>query len=253
MIRVDEDNLCPICNHSDWCLIAENGSAAICARISDGSVKQCGSAGWLHILSGDFKPVKQKKRKPIPINWSLVQKIYVNNTVPIPNWFYSAPVLYRMGLGWCDDSWTIPIFDGQQRIIGMSRRFMDGSKKFVRGSCHGVYALTEKPKPKGTLLICEGYTDTATAIGLGYKAIGRTSCNTSEDVIEDWLAHIYYDRIYIISDNDEHGAGQRGADKLAKRLFNLKLPLKSIIIPPVKDLREWYDRGLTKEELEKLL
>ena len=41
---------CPVCGKPDWCLVAEDGSAAICARIEEGSVKRCGDAGWLHIL-----------------------------------------------------------------------------------------------------------------------------------------------------------------------------------------------------------
>ncbi|MHC4357133.1 MAG: DUF3854 domain-containing protein, partial [Planctomycetota bacterium] len=58
MLRVDKNHLCPICSKPDWCLIAKDGSAAICARIEDGSVKKCGDAGWLHMLSDD------KCRKP---------------------------------------------------------------------------------------------------------------------------------------------------------------------------------------------
>ncbi len=51
MPRVSKRNPCPVCNKPDWCLIAEDGSAAICQRIEAGSVKQCGDAGYLHILA----------------------------------------------------------------------------------------------------------------------------------------------------------------------------------------------------------
>ena len=50
MQRVKKDRPCPVCCKPDWCLIAEDGSAAICARIEDGSLKKCGSAGFLHVL-----------------------------------------------------------------------------------------------------------------------------------------------------------------------------------------------------------
>ena len=46
MIRVSKQRPCPVCGKPDWCLIARDGSAAICARIAEGSVKQCGEAGW---------------------------------------------------------------------------------------------------------------------------------------------------------------------------------------------------------------
>lgn len=52
MQRVTKRNPCPICGKPDWCLRAEDDSAAICQRISEGSVKQCGEAGYLHILRG---------------------------------------------------------------------------------------------------------------------------------------------------------------------------------------------------------
>ena len=50
MKRVTKSEPCPICTKSDWCLYAEDGSAAICARTEQGSTKRCGDAGWLHIL-----------------------------------------------------------------------------------------------------------------------------------------------------------------------------------------------------------
>ena len=45
MLRVNKKNLCPICGKPDWCLIDEDGSAAICQRISEGAKKKCGDAG----------------------------------------------------------------------------------------------------------------------------------------------------------------------------------------------------------------
>ena len=53
MQRVSRKYPCPVCDKPDWCLVAKDGSAAICARISEGSVKQYGDAGWLHFLHED--------------------------------------------------------------------------------------------------------------------------------------------------------------------------------------------------------
>ena len=60
MPRVSKSNLCPICDKPDWCLAASDGSAAICARIDEGSVKKCGDAGYLHILTD--RPKSQQRR-----------------------------------------------------------------------------------------------------------------------------------------------------------------------------------------------
>ena len=44
--RVRCDRPCPICKQCDWCLLAVDGSVAICAWTE--SAKRCGEAGWLH-------------------------------------------------------------------------------------------------------------------------------------------------------------------------------------------------------------
>ena len=51
MTHVSKKDPCPVCGKPDWCLVAADGSAAICQRIEQGSRKHCGEAGWLHILS----------------------------------------------------------------------------------------------------------------------------------------------------------------------------------------------------------
>jgi len=47
-LRVNRHRRCPICDKTDWCLIAADGSAAICPRIE--SNRRAGEAGYLHIL-----------------------------------------------------------------------------------------------------------------------------------------------------------------------------------------------------------
>ena len=52
-VRVNKAHPCPVCGRPDWCLLAEDGSAAICARISDGAARRLihlhradGAPGW---------------------------------------------------------------------------------------------------------------------------------------------------------------------------------------------------------------
>jgi hypothetical protein len=35
-LRVSKRNRCPVCDKPDWCLLSEDGKAAICARIESG-------------------------------------------------------------------------------------------------------------------------------------------------------------------------------------------------------------------------
>lgn len=52
-VRTSTDTCCPICEKPDWCLVsAENPTdpkAVLCCRIRKGSVKDLGTAGFLHI------------------------------------------------------------------------------------------------------------------------------------------------------------------------------------------------------------
>ncbi len=53
-LRVNRNNPCPVCGKPDWCLIAADGQAAICARLD--SPEKCGDAGWLHKLNTAIAP-----------------------------------------------------------------------------------------------------------------------------------------------------------------------------------------------------
>jgi len=48
-LRVSREMPCPICGKRDWCLVAVDGVAVICARVQ--SVVRKGEAGWLHKLA----------------------------------------------------------------------------------------------------------------------------------------------------------------------------------------------------------
>src|SRR5262245_17779515 len=48
-LRVSRSNPCPICKRPDWCLVAVDGSVAICPRVE--SPRRAGEAGWLHRLA----------------------------------------------------------------------------------------------------------------------------------------------------------------------------------------------------------
>ncbi len=41
---------CLVCGKPDWCGITEDGSLAVCMRVSDGSIRESGNNGFVHIL-----------------------------------------------------------------------------------------------------------------------------------------------------------------------------------------------------------
>ena len=67
MQRVSAANPCPVCKKPDWCLVAPDGSAAICHRIE--SEKKCGEAGWLHRLGGSVPYSSPKQPTDVGTDW----------------------------------------------------------------------------------------------------------------------------------------------------------------------------------------
>jgi hypothetical protein len=268
MKRVNKRTLCPVCGKPDWCLIAEDGSAAICARIEEGSVKKCGDAGYLHILRNRHDGHNRHKCR--------VNKRRLVTNVPTGNsrsrdfgqlaehykqqltddrlnslatvLGVSPESMRRLNVGWDGKAYTFPMSNDFGKTIGIQRRCPDGRKLSVRGSRIGLLIPTGLPT-EGILLICEGPTDTAAALDLGYAAIGRPNCNSRIRMIARFVK---VREVVIIGDNDD--AGKMGAEKLTAKLA-LYCPKVRIIYPPAsfKDLRDWLRAGLTTEDLNKAI
>lgn len=263
MLRVSKKTPCPVCGKPDWCLVAEDGSAAICARIKDGSVKNCGDAGYLHILvdrpkgkqyrsqrkfkvrlndrpTRDFTALQQQYRHQITsqqVN-SLGQQLGV-----------STQSLKWLRIGWDGEAYTFPMSNDFGKIIGIRRRFPTGSKVSVRGSKMGLFIPFDLSS-NGPLLICEGPTDTVAALDLDFAAIGRPNCNSKIEMTAK--AARGRREIVIVGDNDIQG--RVGAKKLADALV-LHYPNVKVIYPPdgINDLRQWLKAGLSTKTLLNLI
>ena len=255
-------NLCPICQKPDWCLVASDKSAAICARISNGSQKRCGNAGWLHILrENNYRPRSFIKRISIDVidasikNFSqLVEKYQLQLTHERLCTFseslgVSVASLKRLRTGWDGMAFTFPMSDAAGNIVGIRRRFQNSLKVSATGSRTGLFVPIGLDSDR-TLLVCEGPTDTAAALDLDFNAIGRPNCNSRIEMTTE--AARGRREIVIVGDNDDVGRG--GAQKLANAMV-LYYPCVKIIFPPagVKDLRQWLYAGLTSLELHRII
>ena len=261
MIRVSERQRCPVCGKPDWCLAAEDGSVAICARIEEGSVKRCGDAGWLHILRKDKCRPQRRRLYTQGISTSgnkaktkgfeeFVRQYQGQLTAErleelSTSLEVTAQSLRQLRIGFDGQAYTFPMSDAQNRIIGIRRRFPNGRKISLTGSKTGLFIPTalEMTKP---LVICEGPTDTAAALDLGFNVIGRPSCNTGTELISQFVQGR---RVVIVGDNDT--PGHNGAEHLASKLV-LKSPIVQIVYPPkgIKDLRRWKAYGLTSGQFQ---
>lgn len=158
--------------------------------------------------------------------------------------------LSLMGLGWHPDMqcWIFPMYAADfETINGLRTRDASGAKMAVRGSSDGLFGYPGVLDKSRELLVCEGPTDTAVAIELGFQAVGRPSCRGARNIVRE----IAGDRdVVIVSDSDE--PGRRGADDLASKLFRIARSVK-IVRPPAKDLREWYSTGIDKGAMQFLI
>lgn len=67
-LRVTRERRCPVCGKADWCLVAADGTAAICPRTE--STKRCGDAGFLHRLA-DAPRAAVPRRATVPVRGGL--------------------------------------------------------------------------------------------------------------------------------------------------------------------------------------
>ena len=112
-------------------------------------------------------------------------------------------------------------------VIGIQRRFKDGTKLNVEGSMNGLFDSHSNP-----LCIAEGISDSMMLYDLGFTALGRHNCSGQEDMILNRIVDCPYTPI-IIADNDKPGI--KGANQLMKYLNSNGIN-STVFIPPYKDV-----------------
>ena len=257
MRRVSASNPCPVCKKGDWCLIASDGTAAICKRVQ--SAKECGEAGWLHRLA---EPVPPPPKKPQPIvtikAWTDRAEKYAANLTPEQKWELAvalrlpADALDPLALlGYHPDDSIGPCFifpetNENGTIIGLSRRFRDGKKMTVAGGKRGLTLPVGWRERPGPVFAVEGPTDTAALTAAGLCAIGRPSNNGGVRLLAELLKDLDAGRdIIIVGENDRKVTGdwpgRRGAEAVARGLaVRLGRPIPWALPPDEsKDVRDW--------------
>lgn len=270
-IRAKRRNPCPICGRMKFCLLSRTNDDVICTKIEEGSVKWLPEAsGWLHrekdsswtpstraILPPHIEPPKIPTQKLECLDYefrSSVNPMHLNELAQELG--VSVRSLEIVGIGWFEDEgcWTFPLYDGSGTIVGINRRFPDGSKFVISGHRTGLYLPDDLPLDLSgeMLLICEGGTDLAAAIDMGFHAAGRFCCTHGCKQPADLLRRRRPGVVAIISDSKLQE--QRGAQLLSDSL-RFYCDVIRLVIPPagIQDLRAWASKGLTRTELEDLI
>ena len=254
-VRVTRQNCCPICQKPDFCGVSADGKVCHCMRAESSKTTSIG--GWIHKLDGDYKPPppKPKKEKPVPLaEFGDLACKYQDDLIRIDlvaaELGVSERSLERLNCGW-NGNVCFPMRDVNERVIGIRIRGK-GSKWSVPGSHNGLF-WPENIDCMDTLFLCEGPTDCAALLTLGFQAIGRPSCSGGVEIVQGLLSKARRD-VIVMSDNDEakirpDGSewypGQEGAEALAEAIKPLTRSLKVVTPPHDKDIRQWLNAGAT--------
>jgi hypothetical protein len=261
------DMVCPLCQHNDACSISEDGKTICCSRVkSDTLIGKPFAGGFLHPAKTDYNInktlLRKEKQSSLQKNFQVLQDFYSKNLLQnsesgvklAKEWDVPFNMLLSLGLGLSDKSLTIPMYDDFLNIVGIQRRYQDGSKKYIKGSNLGIFIgwpINSWPRCVEKVVVCEGYSDMVTASCYGALAVGRPSCGTGIDTTIKVLSLLGTKEAVVISDNG-NDAERWGAELTHKTLEENGFKSK-LIIPPCKDLRLWRKEGLTKEKFNSII
>ena len=207
------------------------------------------SPEWVNKMS---KKKTKRFREKQPINWTKLVLQYHNyldkNNIPLK---LSIETCHLYLVGWDGEAWTIPMFNDKFIPIGIQRRFPDSSKSCVEGSQLGLFlpgAMSYQDTKK--IVICEGFSDAATATECGFYGIGYPSASYGHKFVVDFLVRASVSNVTIVSDNNS--AGRKSSEKISKMLRTKLIGNRIVSVEPYKDLRNFHEcKG--KEETFNLL
>jgi hypothetical protein len=265
MSRVTPDRRCPICGRGDWCLLAPDGSTAICPRTEAGSVSLVGNAGWLHVLDPRAQPrpfVVPKLRPRRGRDWTS----YVNSTQsaldgPLGELAGMLGVsrrsleMIQAGYDGGREAWTFPERDADGNVIGILVRGRAGAKKRLPNSRCGLVYARNWHSATGPVLLVEGPSDTAAALTMGLCVLGRPSNTGGIELLVEVLEPVPDDRpVIVIGERDRKPdgswPGRAGAISTATQLAKtLDRPI-GWSLPPgdAKDTRAWLNAAVNIPE-----
>jgi hypothetical protein len=116
--------------------------------------------------------------------------------------------LLKVGVGWdAHDNARFASFPSRNadgKVVGITRRYRDGSKKTFKGTTNGVFYIREWYKLPGVILIVEGASDVAAATSVGLCSIGRSSNIGGVSEIKQLLHNHGQGRpVVVLGENDE--------------------------------------------------
>lgn len=272
-LRVSRSTPCPVCESDSWCGVSTDGQVARCMRVESQQVSEGsdGSKAWLHRLDEPIavQPPRKKEaqRKTKPEIKRLAADAFAYGAAGreelAREWNIAPSALTALNVGYIENGnrscWTFPCRDFNGQITGVSRRYRDGQKFYVRGSVPGLY-YADDWNQHGKVYIVEGPSDVAALIHCGLGAIGRPSNTGGMKFLVPILKQAGIKQVTIFAENDhklhddlkakvkeQHDPscngcqlcwpGKFGAAEAAKQLGRYKI--RAVVrFPKAKDVRE---------------
>lgn len=273
---------CPACGEKNKFYVNTETGAFICFRGS------CDTQGGLKDLvkllgdEGNEVNIKVSKRPreiqdPEPIAPEIVEehhKILLDRYGSFEKYFtdkrgYTIETIKHFKLGWGNRCILIPIIDEKGNCVNFKHKpdptrpnpakgmfSIDGRGK---NRLFNSSVLVGEDKPK-EVIICEGEWDCMRLTQEGYAAISSTV--GTGNFKPEWIPRFQgVSKIYICQDNDENGAGQKGAKRIARMFADQQITTYIVNLPnPKKGIEEKVDvtdffvrLGKTKEHFDLLL
>lgn len=248
-LRVRRDRPCVICGKPDWCTYSSDGRIACCMRIV--SERPMRNGGWGHVLNAapvdrrraEYRPPRRERRprgdfRAMIAAWGRVARPDAIRALSA-RLGVSAQSLGRLGAVWAAEhrAWAFPMYSADRQMIGVRLRAESGRKWAVRGSRNGLFWPEGVPGDRtDMLMICEGPTDVAALLDLGFDVIGRPSCNCGGEMVCEMQRQ---NRRHVVIVADADGPGRLGAKRLAGELLNAALSVRVIKPRWGKDVRDW--------------
>jgi Toprim-like len=262
--RVSRESPCSICKKPDWCLLAEDGNAVICARVqSDRPLRK--GVGWLHSVGNEprsqWRTVQRSKPKRSSIELTeLAKRCCKDLTKDKLNWLafvlgVSPESLQLLRLGWSTDkhAYSFPMRDEAGRVVGIRYRCEISGKKFSEaGGREGMFFRPDAMADY--LVIVEGASDAAAVMTVGFQSvIGRANNVGNVEQLLSVLRGHRFNRVVLVPDADK--PGQRGAAALAKAMVAAELNEPEILNLPdgFKDCRAMVQRKKNARWLQSTL
>ena len=221
LIRCTRAHPCEVCGRTKYC--CHGPRFDLCTKISSDRPAKNGR-GWLHFHTSESsyrQIVRETPAVQVRHDLDLLQKHFQSNVNPIRLDAFARRLglsigsLRRLGIGWTGRAWSFPMRDAAGKIVGIRLRNDQGEKWAVRGGHEGLFFPDNLPTDD-PLLICEGPTDTAAALDLGFSAIGRPCCTGGVRQIIQFCRQRHQQVVVVVADADE--PGQNGAQSLASVL-----------------------------------